>query len=30
MCKVSACTALFDPDGLWSHFTVEETEAERK
>lgn len=28
-CKVSAGTALFDPNGPWSHFTVEETEAER-
>lgn len=29
-CKVSTCTALFDPDGLWSHFTVEKTEGEKE
>lgn len=26
---VSTGTALFGPNGLWSHYTIEETEAER-
>ena len=29
-CKVSTCTVLFDPDGLWSHFTAEKTEGEKE
>ena len=29
-CKVSTRTALIDPNGLWSHFTVKKTEAEKE
>ena len=28
--NTSQRTALFDPDGLWSHFTVEKTEGEKE